>query len=273
MNNYFFKRPETIKFPILISSPHSGIDFPKDEASLYLESVANSPMDTDWFIGEIYDFADELGIPLISAKYSRYVVDLNRPIENKPLYADGRRESGVFPTLSFAGQPLYKSETPSTDHELIFKQRIQKYYQPYRQKITETLSELTAKFGGCLLFDAHSIKSTVTSIQQERFPSFIVGTASGSSCPDETARLALDSLEASKLGPVSFNSPFKGGHITRSYGDKNTNTWSLQLEMTQDLYLDEATNLALDSKMNLLKTCLRSLILTLGENVAQNFKS
>ena len=36
------------------------------------------PDDTDWFVHDLYNFAADLGITTIHAKYSRLVIDLNR---------------------------------------------------------------------------------------------------------------------------------------------------------------------------------------------------
>ena len=40
---------------------------------------------------------------------------------------------------------------------------------------------------------------------------------------------------------VSINTPYSGGFITRSYGDKNKNVSAIQIEINKKLYMDEKT--------------------------------
>ena len=74
------------RVPLLISMPHAGLRLtPAVEAGLIPE--AQSLPDTDWHIPTLYDFAEALGASTLSAEYSRFVIDLNRPSDDKPLYA------------------------------------------------------------------------------------------------------------------------------------------------------------------------------------------
>ena len=73
------------RVPLLISMPHPGTRLtPAVDAGLVEEARALT--DTDWHIPRLYDFAEELGASTLAAHYSRYVVDLNRPSDDKPLY-------------------------------------------------------------------------------------------------------------------------------------------------------------------------------------------
>src|SRR3989344_3106732 len=100
----FFVRPaQGRSLPILLSAPHVGVEFPPEIRAKLLPECAAWPIDTDWFVHDLYDFVSELGITMIHARYSRHVVDLTRPADSTPLYSDGRRETGVVPITTFDG--------------------------------------------------------------------------------------------------------------------------------------------------------------------------
>ena len=91
--------------PLLISMPHAGTALtPEVEAGL--NKAALSLADTDWHIPKLYDFASELGASRLEARYSRYVIDLNRPENDTPLYAGAT--TGLFPSTDFDGEPLFE---------------------------------------------------------------------------------------------------------------------------------------------------------------------
>jgi len=71
--------------PLLISVPHCGTELPPELAAR-LVPRALAVEDTDWFLDRLYAFATELGASLLVPQFSRYLVDLNRPSENTPMY-------------------------------------------------------------------------------------------------------------------------------------------------------------------------------------------
>ncbi|MBL7877397.1 MAG: N-formylglutamate amidohydrolase, partial [Cyclobacteriaceae bacterium] len=84
---YSLKEANAIDTPILISVPHCGTRFPDELKDQYKPALINAPDDTDWFVDILYDFAPALGITMIMANYSRWVIDLNRDPHSKPLYS------------------------------------------------------------------------------------------------------------------------------------------------------------------------------------------
>ena len=64
--------------PLLISLPHDGSEIP-DALAARMTPAARTAPDTDWFVSRLYGFARELGASILVPRYSRYVVDLNRP--------------------------------------------------------------------------------------------------------------------------------------------------------------------------------------------------
>ena len=70
--------------PLLVSVPHVGTAIPDDVASA-LVPRARALEDTDWHLAEVYGFARALGASVLVPRFSRYVIDLNRPPENAPM--------------------------------------------------------------------------------------------------------------------------------------------------------------------------------------------
>ena len=263
MNSAFnITHPTTSEIPILISVPHCGTVFPPELKEQYKPQLIQAPDDTDWFVDRLYDFAPARGITMITANYSRWVVDLNRDPQSKPLYADGRVITGLCPTTNFFGEPIYQDERKEISLVEI-KNRVPRYYEPYHQKIEKELDRLHQKFGKVLLWDCHSIRQFVPSIHAEKFPDLILGDADGASASSELIATAIDSLQNSGYS-LSHNHPFKGGYITRHYGKPEVNRHALQLEMSKINYMDDHEinfNLAKAKEMqSTLKRVFRNLI-------------
>jgi N-formylglutamate deformylase len=91
--------------PLLISIPHLGAAIP-DELRAAMTAVAALRQDTDWHLDRLYAFAQAMGASVLRAQVSRYVIDLNRPPDGRSLYP-GRTTTGLCPTETFRGEPLY----------------------------------------------------------------------------------------------------------------------------------------------------------------------
>jgi N-formylglutamate deformylase len=233
---YQFTRATQSEVPILISVPHCGTAFPDELKDQYNPELIKAPTDTDWFVNRLYDFAPTMGISMVTAHYSRWVIDLNRDPQSKPLYTDGRIITELCPTTTFLGKSLYKDERKEIAPSEI-ESRVQQYYLPYHQKIREELVRLKKKFGKVLLWDCHSIKQLVPTIRPEKFPDLILGDADETSASTILIQSVLETLKSSTYA-ISHNHPFKGGYITRHFGKPNENQHALQLEMTKVNYMD-----------------------------------
>lgn len=230
--------PSSSPIPLLVSVPHCGTVFPDEIIDEYDSALISAPDDTDWFVDQLYDFAPHLGATMITAVYSRWVIDLNRAPDSKPLYTDGRIITGLCPVTTFLGQPLYKDKREAVSDKEISR-RLDSYYNPYHDKLESLLNELKHKFGKVLLWDCHSIRQVVLTIQKEEFPDLILGSADGTSASASIIEMALKSLESDNYS-LNHNHPFKGGYITRHYGKPDMNQHALQLEMTKVNYMDDA---------------------------------
>jgi N-formylglutamate amidohydrolase len=234
---YFLVEPARRKVPVILSSPHSGVEFPDELKTHFHPELMAQPDDTDWFVHELYNFAPALGITVIHARYSRWVIDLNRTPESVPLYTDGRIITELVPKTDFLGNEIYIDQRFLPDDAEI-QRRLENYYRPYYQKIESLLAERIAEFGQVLLWDAHSIRRFVPTIQEAPFPDLILGDNDEKSAAKEIIEIALNGLKAGKFG-VNHNAPFKGGNITRHFGKPAARVHALQLEMAKTNYMDD----------------------------------
>jgi N-formylglutamate amidohydrolase len=229
--------PTSPRVPIILSVPHCGTAFPEDVKKEYDQERIQSPDDTDWFVHRLYDFVPAMGITMIHAVYSRWVIDLNRDPLSKPLYTDGRIITGLCPTTDFLGNPLYRYSRTEVSQEEIDR-RLTRYYYPYHEKINALLQERKNVFGKVLLWDCHSIREYVKTIQLEKFPDLILGDADETSADASLIDAALKTLNSDSY-EVKHNHPFKGGYITRHFGKPSQKVHALQLEMTKVNYMDD----------------------------------
>lgn len=236
--NYTNYPPTGAEVPILISVPHCGTEFPEELRDQYNPALISAPDDTDWFVQQLYDFAPSMGMTLIAAKYSRWVIDLNRDPQSKPLYTDGRIITALCPSTTFLGEPLYLDKRTEVNSEEV-NRRLEKYYHPYHKQVEENLIRLKNKFGKVLLWDCHSIRQTVLTIQKEKFPDLILGDVDGTSASPGLIETTLSNLDHGAYS-VNHNHPFKGGFITRHFGRPSENIHALQLEMSKVNYMDDA---------------------------------
>ena len=222
--------------PLLVSMPHVGLHIPDDIAG-GMTPLALTLSDTDWHIDRLYDFLDELGASMIAATHSRYVVDLNRPPDGASLYP-GKATTELCPTGTFDGEPLYKDGAAPDGAEI--ERRVARYWKPYHDRLQAELQRLKAAHGFALLWDAHSIRSTVPRLFEGRLPDFNIGTAGGESCYPDLAGRVLQAAELAEGYSTVLNGRFKGGHITRRYGRPDDGIQAIQLELSQRTYMDEA---------------------------------
>jgi len=246
--------------PILLSSPHSGGDIPSDLQERMSAEALKLP-DTDLWIHKLYDFAPAIGIEMIDAVYSRYVVDLNRhPDPDHRLYK-GRKNTGLVPEICFDLQKIYKEGQEPDHEEVLERQKI--YHQPYHDWIKTRISQMLKQHEKVLFFDAHSIRSRVDLLGGQEFPELILGNANGQSCPDELLQIARSSLEASGY-EVSVNHPFQGGYLTRSVHTHHENCYSLQLEMSRRVYLADDEESMDTPRWEKIRSALSQMFLSLS---------
>jgi N-formylglutamate deformylase len=235
MTNFTLQRGRA---PLLISLPHDGSFIP-DDIAVRMHPAARCSPDTDWHVGRLYEpLAQLLGASVLKPLASRYVIDLNRPADGHALYP-GQRETGLVSTIGFDGEPLYLEGCEPDSAEI--QRRINEFWQPYHQALAQELARLCSEHGRVVLWEGHSIRSQVPMLFEGRLPDFNLGTATGTSCGDALQTQLQACLEAQSRFSVAVNGRFKGGYITRHYGNPDAGVQAVQLELVQLNYMDEAS--------------------------------
>lgn len=221
--------------PLLISLPHDGSGIPDALAARMTPEARRAP-DTDWHVSRLYAFARELGASMLVPRYSRYVIDLNRPQDDVSLYP-GQNTTGLCPIVRFSGDPVYlPGEAPAPEE---IAARIETYWRPYHDTLSDELDRLHAEHGRVLLWEGHSIRGECPFLFDGRLPDFNIGTASGTTCAANVQARIVAALQAQIGYDWVVNGRFKGGHITRRYGDPSNGIDAVQLEISQRIYMDE----------------------------------
>lgn len=232
--------------PLLVSVPHAGTQIPVDLRETFTDKALQVE-DTDWHLEKLYAFSTGMGASLIAPLHSRYVIDLNRPpfADAQPMYP-GSNNTELCPTRAFTGESIYRSSPPDSTE---IERRKLLYWQPYHTALATELARLKALHGYALLWDGHSIKSHLPWLFEGQLPDLNMGTVSGNSCHGSLEN-ALQATLDKACGSAShsdtafdyvFNGRFKGGYITRTYGQPAQNIHAVQLEMCWSTYMQEFT--------------------------------
>ena len=246
--------------PLLVSLPHVGTRIPPELRSAFV-ARALQVEDTDWHLDQLYAFVRDMGASLIVPHYSRFVIDLNRPPENTPMYA-GSNNTELCPTRFFSGDPIYR-DGMAPDAQAINTRR-ERYWQPYHAALRSEMARLQTQHGHAILFDGHSIKSELPWLFEGKLPDLNLGTASGASCAPTLRAQLQAALQAQSQFTQVVDGRFKGGYITRSFGSPQAGQHAVQLEMCWSTYMQEAPPYAVDTaRATTLAPVLRLLVQTM----------
>ena len=229
--------------PLLVSMPHIGTDIPDELQGDYVPRALGVE-DTDWHLARLYNCLPALGASVLRPRFSRYVIDLNRPPDDAPMYP-GASNTELCPTRFFTGDELYREgRAPSPEER---RRRREMYWQPYHDALEGELSRIKSEHGFVLLWDAHSIRSDIPWLFEGVLPDLNIGTADGASAhPAITQAVAGAAARYADVSHV-VNGRFKGGYITRHYGNPSAPVHAVQLEMCQSLYMGEQAPYRYDS--------------------------
>ena len=248
--------------PLIVSFPHSGTAVPEELRARFTDAAAELP-DTDWCVPELYDFLPRRGTTTITAQLSRYVVDLNRSPKDARLYAD-YRSTGICPTFTFAGSGIYRAGCEPCAAEK--QDRITRYWQPYHDALASLVKCRVRQYGFAVIYDAHSIAPVVPGLFEGELPVLNVGTVHGSSCGPEFETPVSRAVAGSGL-TYALNGRFVGGYITRHYGRPQEGCHAIQMEISQQAYLNERSRTVSANLARPLRDALRQVLLALTDAV------
>lgn len=219
--------------PLIVSVPHAGIDVPEDLLSS-LHSLELARRDADFFVDRLYGFAAETGATIVRTEISRTVIDVNRDPSGQSLYP-GQATTGLCPETCFDGTPLYRPGMEPGDAEVARRRAC--YFDPYHAALSAEIARLRGLHDRVVLYDAHSILSHVPRLFDGELPQFNIGTFGGRSCSPGLA----ETVTAACSGySTVIDGRFKGGWITRHYGEPERGIHAVQMELAMRGYLDES---------------------------------
>ncbi len=242
------QRPGSERLPLILSSPHSGADYPAEFVAASRLDAVSLRRSEDSFVDELFAAAPGLGAPLLSARFPRAYLDVNR----EAYELDPAMFSDALPEFVNAGSPrvrmglgtiarIVASGEEIYTHKLCFaeaRRRIEGLYRPYHQALRRLVEETEALFGGYLLIDCHSMPSAAGPACGADGVDIVLGDCHGAAC----APAILDAARCFLAGrgfAVAINAPYAGGFTTDHYGDPHRRRHALQIEINRALYMDE----------------------------------
>ena len=234
--------------PLVLASPHSGTEYPADFlAASRLDPVALRRSE-DSFVDELFGAGPRLGAPLLSARFPRAYVDVNREAyELDPsMFADAlpkfvnagsprvRMGLGTIARIVASGEEIYAKKLRFAEAQ----RRIERLYRPYHRALRGLVEETEALFGGCLLIDCHSMPSGTDSACERSGADIVLGDCHGVSCAPRFVEAARRLLTERGFA-VAINSPYAGGFTTGHYGCPSVRRHALQIEVNRGLYMNE----------------------------------
>jgi N-formylglutamate deformylase len=221
--------------PLLLSFPHAGTEIPPAIAAR-LVSGPLALKDTDWRIDTLYGFARDLGATLVRTPISRSVIDVNRDPGGASLYP-GQATTGLVPVETFDGEPLYAACGAPAEAEIAERRRT--WFEPFHAALSAEIARLRNGHERIVVYDCHSIRSVVPRLFPGELPVFNIGTNGGASCDPALEQAVATACRESGESTI-VNGRFRGGWITRHYGDRADGVHAIQMELAQRFYLDEA---------------------------------
>ncbi|MBB4630930.1 N-formylglutamate amidohydrolase [Sphingosinicella soli] len=263
--------------PLVLASPHSGRAYPPGFVSASALDIGGLRRAEDAYVDELLTPAAETGAPMITARWARAYIDLNRdpqeidlsmlsdPAAIGPVKTTERVRSGlgVVPRLTGPGLHIYRNRISSA----AVLQRIAAVHAPYHQRLAALVEEAAACHGYALLIDGHSMPPL--SLPARQRPQIVIGDAGGTSAPESVVRWVEAHFRRAGLR-VARNTPYAGGYTTRFHGAPVRNRFAIQIEIDRTLYMNPET-LERHAGFSFVAETLKSLVSGLLVQLPQMF--
>lgn len=239
--------------PLVISFPHVGLEWPADEP--HPRPAVDFARNADLAVDQLYPDAATLGAATVRARFSRTLIDLNRPDDDvsatlvpdhpapRPRQPPWAAASGARPAVHNRGL-IWRTALGNVQilagplSYAALQRRLDRYYHPYHRALELLLARRRARFGHAILLEAHSMPGSING-------DLILGTFEGGACSPELETIALAALAApdpwSTRLNLRLNDPYRGGELVRKFGRPELGVHALQLEVNRALYMDEAS--------------------------------
>jgi len=236
-------RPKDWRAGVIFASPHSGSIYPEAFLSRSAVPINELRRNEDAYINKLFSVAADYGAPLLSARFPRCFVDVNRAPDELPeiWLEDGVQSTiransglGVIPTRLSETMQIYKRPLNAR----FVRRRLAALYHPYHDALQSLITEASLVFGNSLLIDCHSMPGFAP--MGSRRPDIILGDRFGISCHPETIS-NIETAFRQKNYSVARNYPYAGGFVTSHYGKPMSGIEVVQIEVNRDLYLNPVT--------------------------------
>jgi N-formylglutamate deformylase len=220
--------------PLIVAFPHTGAQIPR-ELEPRLASPWLARKDTDWWVHLLYDFVAGLGATTVRTTTCRTFIDVNRDPSGLSLYP-GQPTTDLCPLTSFDGEALYlPGQSP---HPAEIRSRRLSHFDPYHAALRSEIERLRHHHDAVVLYDAHSIRSSIPRLFEGQLPQYNIGTHDGATC-DGALGAAVEAVCARATPSHVLNGRFKGGWTVRHYGDPARGVHAIQMELACRGYLRE----------------------------------
>ncbi len=233
----------------MFNAPHSGDRYP----AAFLAASCLEPSclrrSEDAYVDRLFSGVTTLGAPLMSARFPRAYLDVNRePFELDPRMFEGRLPGyvntrsmrvagglGTIPRIVADGHDIYRGRLRVEEG----LRRIERLYRPYHRALDGLLGRTMDRFGHAVLIDCHSMPSSSLGRDESAKADIVLGDRYGTSCAGELTERVEAVLRAGGYRVVR-NKPYAGGFITEHHGAPALGRHALQVEINRALYMDEA---------------------------------
>lgn len=229
--------------PLIVSIPHAGTEIPEDyEGSL--RSLWLARKDADWWLPQLYGFAEDLGATVIRTHISRTIIDVNRDPSGASLYP-GQATTGLCPLTTFDGEALYRDGCEPDEAEIGARAKL--YFEPYHAALSAEIARLRRLHAQVVVYDCHSIRSVIPRLFDVVLPNFNIGTNDAKSCDPVLAARIAGLCAGVKNFSYVVNGRFKGGWITRHYGNPASGVHAVQMELACRGYMAEPERVSVEN--------------------------
>lgn len=270
---YTLSMPEARTTPVVFASPHSGRDYPWSflRRSVLDERAIRSSEDA--FVDMLFECAPEFGAPLLACTAPRAFIDVNRSRDeldsalvegvarsaHNPRVASGL---GVVPRVVANGRAIYRGKLTLREAQ----SRIDEFWHPYHDALTQLLDESRALYGEAILIDCHSMpREAIETISTSKggLPDIVIGDRFGAAADAEIVEMVEATLRNAGLR-TARNAPFAGAYVTQRYGRPSRGQHVLQLEIDRSLYMNE-TMIRPNSDFKAFQALIREVVADIAE--------
>ena len=243
-------KPRGEMMPVVVESPHSGLEFPAD----FLPAAPYAAIQTTWdaFVDELWGDAPSAGATLLRATFPRAYVDVNRAEDDMDETLLGepwpvaltptdytKRGMGLIRRNALPDVPMYDRALTVTE----VQGRIARYYRPYREAVRREIDAAHARSGIVFHVDCHSMKSRGNAMNVDNGsarPDLVISDRHGTTADTAHTQWACEWFRAHGYS-VQMNEPYQGGDMVRSFGAPSAGRHSIQIEINRGIYMDELT--------------------------------